>query len=257
MKKLIFFDFDGTLYDHATHQIPESAMRVLTQLRQDPDVITVLATGRTKYNLTPFPNVHDYFDGFVLLNGLYTEFQGRVIHQHIVPQEEAHSVLDSLDELNLAYGVFAASSQYINYLDDSIADDFQSVDFAIPPLGNIRDVNDVQQLFCFAEAPELSIIQERHPNFRVIAWNIRGADIIPKEASKAVGIRHIESLLDEPHITIAFGDAENDIEMLQHVNIGVAMGNATEAVKAAANLIAKRHDEDGIYHMAKELQLIK
>lgn len=257
MKKLIFFDFDGTLYDHARHQVPESTMRVLTELREDPNVLTVLATGRTKYNLTPFPGVEKYFDGFVLLNGLYTEFQGRVIHQHIVASEDAHRVLDSLDELQLTYGVFAASSQYINYLDDSIAADFHSVDFEIPPIGNIREVTDVQQLFCFAEAPELAIIQERHPNFRVIAWNVRGADIIPKEASKAVGIRHIESLLEEPYLTIAFGDAENDIEMLQHVNIGIAMGNATNAVKSAANLIAKRHDEDGIYHMAKELQLIK
>jgi Cof subfamily protein (haloacid dehalogenase superfamily) len=257
MKKLIFFDFDGTLYDHAAHHIPPSTLDVLTQLREDPDVITVLATGRTKYNLTPFPNVHEYFDGYVLLNGLYTEFQGQIIDQRIVSTEEAHAVLNTLDELQLTYGVFAASSQWINYLDERITQDFDSVDFAIPPVGNIRDVYDVQQLFCFGEQEELRVIQERHPNFRVIAWNVHGADIIPKDASKAVGIRHIQNLISEPHITIAFGDAENDIEMLQMVNIGVAMGNATDAVKAVANLIAKRHDEDGIYHMAKQLQLIK
>lgn len=257
MKKLIFFDFDGTLYDHANHRIPESTMQVLEELKNDPNVYTVLATGRTKYNLTPFPNVNDYFDGYVLLNGLYTEFQGQIIDQRIVSQDEAHHVLNTLDELNLTYGVFAATSQWINYIDDTIAADFHSVDFAIPPVGNIRNVPDVQQLFCFGEHPELQLIQERHPNFRVIAWNVHGADIIPKEASKAVGIRHIQALLDEPHLTIAFGDAENDIEMLQHVNIGVAMGNATQAVKAVANLIAKRHDEDGIYDMAKKLQLIK
>ena len=257
MKKLIFFDFDGTLYDHTAHRVPESTMQVLTKLKNDPDCITILATGRTKYNLTPFPNTDDYFDGYVLLNGLYTEYKGQIIDQRTVAQEEAIHVLDTLDELKLTYGVFAATSQWINYLDDTIADDFRSVDFEIPPIGDIRQVSDIQQLFCFAKDHELRMIQERHTNFRVIAWNVHGADIIPMDASKAVGIRHIQSLIDEPHLTIAFGDAENDIEMLQLANIGVAMGNSTDAVKQVANLIAKRHDEDGIYHMAKQLQLIK
>jgi Cof subfamily protein (haloacid dehalogenase superfamily) len=45
---------------------------------------------------------------------------------------------------------------------------------------------------------------------------------------------------------IAFGDAENDISMLEYAGIGVAMGNATEAVKAIADEITLSNDEDGI-----------
>lgn len=45
---------------------------------------------------------------------------------------------------------------------------------------------------------------------------------------------------------IAFGDAQNDISMLEWAGMGVAMGNATEAAKAAADMVTGSNNEDGI-----------
>ena len=45
---------------------------------------------------------------------------------------------------------------------------------------------------------------------------------------------------------IAFGDAENDISMVQYAGIGVAMGNAVDALKAIADEVTLSNDEDGI-----------
>ena len=45
---------------------------------------------------------------------------------------------------------------------------------------------------------------------------------------------------------IAFGDAQNDISMLEWAGIGVAMGNATDAAKAAADEVTASNNEDGI-----------
>lgn len=56
---------------------------------------------------------------------------------------------------------------------------------------------------------------------------------------------------------IAFGDAQNDSTMVQYAGIGVAMGNATEELKAAADYVTASNDEDGIakalYHFLPEL----
>ena len=52
----------------------------------------------------------------------------------------------------------------------------------------------------------------------------------------------------KPEECIAFGDAENDIPMLQYAGIGVAMGNATDAVKAIADEVTLSNEEDGIAH---------
>jgi hydroxymethylpyrimidine pyrophosphatase-like HAD family hydrolase len=55
---------------------------------------------------------------------------------------------------------------------------------------------------------------------------------------------------------IAFGDGPNDIDMLEYAGIGIAMGNAGDVTKAAADMITDRIDEDGIYRALKKLELI-
>ena len=55
---------------------------------------------------------------------------------------------------------------------------------------------------------------------------------------------------------IAFGDAENDLDMIQYAGIGVAMGNAKEAVKEVADYVTDDIDDDGIEKALKHLGLI-
>ena len=92
---------------------------------------------------------------------------------------------------------------------------------------------------------------------RITAWWPRAADITPAKGNKGVGV---EKVLEYYHLkkenAIAFGDGTNDIEMLEAVGTGVAMGNATDDVKAVAGAICGDVAEDGIYHYCKEQGLI-
>lgn len=66
-------------------------------------------------------------------------------------------------------------------------------------------------------------------------------DVVPEGGSKSVGIDAIcRSYGIAPDETMAFGDGQNDIEMLRHAGIGVAMSNAAEEVQAAARLRDRR-----------------
>ena len=56
--------------------------------------------------------------------------------------------------------------------------------------------------------------------------------------------------------TMAFGDGGNDIGMLRHAGIGIAMGNANDEVKAAADYVTASVDEDGIYKALKHFGVI-
>jgi len=72
-------------------------------------------------------------------------------------------------------------------------------------------------------------------------------EIIPRRISKGQGLREICALLDIPIAqTVAFGDAVNDISMLRAAGVGVAMGNASEEVKQAADMITLSNNHDGI-----------
>ena len=79
-------------------------------------------------------------------------------------------------------------------------------------------------------------------------------EVIPKVINKGQGIRDIcRTLGISPEEVIAFGDAANDIPMLQAAGVGVAMGNAADAVKAAADRITRTNNEDGIAAALAEL----
>jgi len=79
-------------------------------------------------------------------------------------------------------------------------------------------------------------------------------DINPEGVSKASALELIRRRLGvEPVHTIAVGDQRNDIEMLQWAARGVAMGNAPDEVKVAADEVTLHVDEDGLVHVLRSL----
>lgn len=72
-------------------------------------------------------------------------------------------------------------------------------------------------------------------------------ELMPLGITKGSGLKALTELLQIPmQKVMAFGDGENDIEMLQAAGIGIAMGNAMEEVKAAADEVTGSNNEDGI-----------
>lgn len=72
-------------------------------------------------------------------------------------------------------------------------------------------------------------------------------EVIPRVINKGQGIRDIcRALGISPEEVISFGDAANDIPMLRAAGTGVAMGNAAEDVKVAADYVTATNDADGI-----------
>lgn len=83
------------------------------------------------------------------------------------------------------------------------------------------------------------------------------ADIMPANVTKATGLEMMaEELGFGFDNIIAFGDAENDIDMLSKAKIGVAMGNAMDSVKVAALDVTLDNESNGIVHALKKHQVI-
>ena len=95
------------------------------------------------------------------------------------------------------------------------------------------------------------------PTCEIGRWYPSFADITAKGDTKQKGIdeiiRYFGIKLEE---TMAFGDGGNDITMLRHAAIGVAMGQAKENVKAAADYVTAPIDEDGISKAMKHFGII-
>lgn len=81
------------------------------------------------------------------------------------------------------------------------------------------------------------------------------ADIVLKDYHKYKGIQYLLKHLQMDSY-IAFGDSLNDVEMLTHAAIGIAMGNAHEDVKAIADYVTTKVSEDGILQALTSLHFL-
>ena len=82
-------------------------------------------------------------------------------------------------------------------------------------------------------------------------------DVFGADINKTLGI---EEILELNHLTwdnvMTFGDGDNDIDMTQRAAIGIAMGNATENMKAISDYVTLNVDEGGIAAALKHYNLI-
>jgi 5-amino-6-(5-phospho-D-ribitylamino)uracil phosphatase len=81
-------------------------------------------------------------------------------------------------------------------------------------------------------------------------------EILRVDASKWTALLHLAELWDiGPEEICAVGDDANDIPMIRHAGLGVAMGHAHADVQTAADIVTGRHDEDGVAMLVDEVLL--
>ena len=82
-----------------------------------------------------------------------------------------------------------------------------------------------------------------------------GGEITHSECNKATAIQFVKIYYEEEYKTVAMGDSENDLPMLEYADISVAMGNGVKEVKEKADYVTDKIDNDGLYKAFKYLKL--
>lgn len=81
-----------------------------------------------------------------------------------------------------------------------------------------------------------------------------GIEMMPASGGKGAALARIKRLCDTPiSIVIGMGDYENDVSLLRMADLGIAVGNALERVKQAADLITVPNTQDALWHVITEL----
>ena len=146
---------------------------------------------------------------------------------------------------------------YLNMINQGVEDAQEAISSPCPQVKEYSG-NLISQCCIYATEQEAKEFIEDLPDCKISQWNPCAYDVIPKQGGKTAGI---ESVLKHYGIKqeeiMAFGDAENDIEMLQYAKIGVAMGNADDEVKEAADYVTDTVDSDGIYKALKYYEVLK
>lgn len=259
MKKAVFFDIDGTLWNERM-QIPESTVTAIRALRENGHY-AFLCSGRSKSNIRSKSLLGIGFDGVVAACGTHVDFHGKQAFQYLLSKEQVNH---SVHVLNRHRMHMVLEGPRYTYVDENTFLNDPYVVYLRKELGEdlklIKDCEDIEinKMSAAVNNADLTEVQkELGDDFDIIVHNAKLIEIVPKGHSKATGIRKVCELLNIPQEnTYAFGDSANDLEMLRFVKHGVAMGNGTMEVKSAAEYITTDIEKNGIRHGLRHYGLI-
>ncbi|WP_100404896.1 Cof-type HAD-IIB family hydrolase [Bacillus solitudinis] len=256
-KHLIALDLDGTLLtDNKT--ISDRTKKTIAKARAAGHIV-VISTGR------PYRASLAYYQE-LNLNTAIVNFNGAFVHHPFDNNfETSHSPLNLQIAKNVikACEAFNVSNIMVEVIDDFYLRHFDEVFIETFTAGQnpvehgnllhiLKDdptcllihpldhhVNELRQLLVDAHA---TVIDQRVWG---APWNV--IEIVKAGMNKAIGLKRIADYYGIPRERIiAFGDEDNDFEMIEFAGQGVAMGNGIPALKTLANAITKTNEEDGI-----------
>ncbi|WP_106830570.1 Cof-type HAD-IIB family hydrolase [Parabacteroides pacaensis] len=258
MIKAVFLDIDGTLVSFQTHHVPASTIEALTALHRK-GIKTFVATGRQFHAIDNLGTLQ--FDGYITLNGSYClEGTDKVIYKHAIEPGDIHSLIRYQNKTETFPCAFVYENTItINFTNQDTDHILHLLNFPAIPVRPLHDYagEEVFQLIAFFKTGQEQRIMQAIPHCESTRWNPLFTDVVPQGSSKAVGIDKILAYYNiELKDTIAFGDGGNDIPMLCHAGIGVAMGNAEKEVKEAADYVTSSVDEDGILKALQHFRIL-
>ena len=256
MIKAVFFDVDGTLVSHKNNTVPESTRTALDLLR-DMGIKRIISTGRHMLELAELPVSDIAFDAYITLNGqLCFDGQGNIISENPIIGADKECIIRLFTEKKIPVVLVEKDRMYINYINSHVEIAQRAISTPLPDIAPYTG-NAIYQAIAFVEAGEENALLRELPNCKITRWNAYAVDIISCSGGKTAGIKaFLCANRLEPKETMAFGDGENDIDMLKYVQIGVAMGNADLQVQASADYIADSVDNEGIMNALVSLNII-
>ncbi len=251
--KAVFFDIDGTLTSFTTHEVPASTIRALHELKKR-GILVFLCTGRAIAHLDVVMSMLPVdFDGIVAMNGQYCVNDDGVIDAYPLDNNDVAIIVAWLDQHPDVTASFSeADYVYVNQFSNMLQRSRERLGKTAPQ----RLVDDphtrIHTHSTFQISPFITTEQETElvglcHNTVGVRWHPDFTDLIPSDGGKPRGmqcfLRHHGIAREQ---AMAFGDGGNDIAMLHYAGIGVAMGNAADNVKAAADIVTDDVDHDGV-----------
>lgn len=257
----VFFDMDGTLIDSRNGiRVPTEQTREAVARLRERGVLTVLATGRSKCYI---PGEFHLFDGYITSNGAYGELNGRTLFNECIAPDVLREVADYLDGIGINYVVEGQERCTVRdigeYYYKRMMSQFNFPDHSYYPLKELNEFP-VNKLMVSYDLPQKAEQFKTDYKDRLVITDHpvnSSCDVSRAGITKGYGVKMLMEKLAIPRErTWAFGDADNDLDMLAEVGTGIAMGEHTPRLGAIAAYITGTVKCEGISAALRHFGLI-
>jgi Cof subfamily protein (haloacid dehalogenase superfamily) len=267
-RHLIALDLDGTLLkDDKTISLKTHG--IIKKAREQGHIV-MIATGRPYRSSEMYYRELDLDTPIVNFNGAFMHHPRKPdwgFYHEPLDIKVAKEIVEACRSFHF-HNIIAEviDDVYFHYHDEKLLDIFN---FGNPKIttGDLANyLNDSPtSLLIHTEEDQLKIIREHlsavhaevidHRSWAA-PWHV--VEIIKIGLSKAVGLKKASDYYSIPaNRIIAFGDEDNDLEMLEYAGHGIAMGNGIDSVKNIANDVTLSNEEDGVAQYLADLLNIK
>jgi len=256
--KLIVLDLDGTALN-SNNVIPRNLQDILKRLKNNKTCRIVLASGRSISSMKIIAGELGLEAPAITLNGgiIIDPVSDEIYYEENLSEAIYLKSLKILKELNIdivvftAFGVYAEKASKITDILEEYSDN------KIEWIGDIGTIESPVKILFIPEYETANAEVKKHTSsleIDIIESGFSFTEIVPKGVNKGTALEIVSEMLEIAFDEIiAFGDNENDIEMLQLAGTGVAMGNAPDHVKSTANMVTDTNDNDGVYSVLEQI----
>jgi Cof subfamily protein (haloacid dehalogenase superfamily) len=261
MFKLIVSDMDGTLLND-DKKVSNETKEAIKKLENHGARFTI-ATGRI------YPAAKVYSDELgvnaplICCNGalIIDPLTDEILYGSVISKDIGVQVIEVCEAFGVYYHLYDKDTIYSDRMERVIAY-FNEFSKTLPEAYKIKTkiVDSTRDLFEETTIYKIGIYydnSENALNMRKALEKIPGAtgfksletmyDVLAEGTNKGTALRRLCEILNyDLNEVVAFGDNENDLEMLEAAGYGIAMGNAEEFVKDVADHVAETNEADGV-----------
>jgi len=260
--RMVVFDLDGTVLNEA--RLISSRNRDAIFSLRDAGIEYTLASGRTELQMRLYAEELDVRLPIIACNGavVYDHRDDRSLYRKQMSEQLIVDTLTHLMENRMDFMGYSADCIYypdygrkveVMHLYNERARESGSRLIRLETVnGRIREAAAIGMVKILAmvenrqeEQSVLDVVAPHHAT--VVSSMANGLDVMAPDVSKGSGMAQLARIrgIDLKEV-IAFGDHDNDASMIAMAGTGIAMGQATEAARAVADLIAPPCEEDGV-----------
>lgn len=249
--RAFFFDIDGTVVPLGSKRVRPSTREAISQLRAGGDLVFI-ATGRSRTEMEEMNLLEGMqVDGILANNGQYGYCGDTVLLSRPIAPQDVAAVVAQAEQLGYSAWFSEGNCMYMNAPTPEALVALQAIHTDPPPRMDIRRAleHPIYKIVVFLSPQGI----QRYPlsvtkHCKSASWHAHGGDLMPKDGGKEGALREMARKFGiAMQDTVAFGDGENDMQMLRAAGLGIAMGNAEPAVFAAADFVTESDENDGIY----------
>ncbi len=253
MIKLIVSDMDGTLLN-TNHEFPKDFMRLFKTLQQR-EITFCVASGRQYTSLLQFFAPIKEQMSFIAQNGTLLMRNDKVLYENTLSPYHLQRILSVVKPSSqVAVGLYSRAHTYLFPTTPYAESQVRIYNTSVIKVSDLSEVPEpISQVSLY---DPINARTNTLPTFSVLAQEgltitLSGThwiDITNAGANKGEALVALQKALEiTPEQTMAFGDHLNDIQMMRQASFSYAMKNAEEEVKAVANYITEKdNNENGV-----------